>query len=242
MFFILDMHIHTEANRHAHGTIDQIVTRAKDIGLALVGISDHGPAMLDSSPLSHFDNILKLPTTINGMPWLKGAEANIIDATGNLDIQDEILTKLDFCIASVHESLYLPGNTDENTAAIIGAMKNPNVHIIGHLGDCNVPIYPQPLVENAAKTGTIIEVNNKSLTPGNRRYDGGEVIKEILSLCKEYNTGIIAGSDAHMVKDVGRLKYAKSLILKSGIDENLVMNTNVERFLYTLSQKSNKVK
>ena len=237
MHFILDVHCHTTASGHAYSTFEENLHRAKSIGLKLIGVSDHGPAMIDSSPLSHFLEILKLPPLIGGVHCLKGAEANIINTSGGLDIPDDILSSLDFCIASIHESLYLPGDSNANTDAILAAMQNPYVSIIGHPGDINVPINPLPIVANAAKTGTLIEINNKSLIKGNRRYDGGIVITEILALCKEYNTGIIAGSDAHMAKDVGRFKFAKSIILKSGIDENLIMNTNVERFLYTLKGK-----
>ena len=225
--FILDVHCHTNASSHAYSSIEENLARAKEIGLQLVGISDHGPAMSDSPPLSYFEEILKLPSIICGMPWLKGAEANIIDCNGELDIPGEILSVLDFCIASIHSSLFLPGDADCNTAAIIDVMNNPNVQIIGHLGDVRVPVNIEPIVAAAKKTGTIIEINNKSLIPDTKRYDGGAAIWEILQHCKKYGTAIIAGSDSHIANNVGRLNLAKDLIKRSGIDESQVMNTSV---------------
>lgn len=236
--FILDMHCHTSASDHGYSTLEENLTRAREIGLKLVGISDHGPAMSDSPPLSHFMDILKLPSVICKMPWLKGTEANIIDCKGGLDIPDDILSDLDFCIASIHSSLFLPGDAEKNTAAVIGVMNNPNVNIIGHLGDCRVPINIKPIITAAKKTGTIIEINNKSLIPDTRRYDGGIALWEILGHCKEQGVPIIAGSDAHVAKHVGRLKLAKKLIKKSGIDESLVMNTSVENFTKNVRSKN----
>ena len=237
MQFFLDVHCHTIASGHASNTLEQMLERAADIGLKLCGISDHGPAMPGSCSLSYFSDILKLPNFINKMHWLKGAEANIIDAFGNTDMPNEILSQLDYSIASIHTGIYLPGDAAANTASIIGAMKNPYINIIGHLGDPNVPIIVHPIIEAAKKTGTIIEINNKSLKPGHRRYDGGATIREILIACKKLEVPVIAGSDAHKAREVGKLKYAKSLIKKVGINEELVMNTSVERFIKTLKGK-----
>jgi len=240
LHFILDVHCHTNVSGHAYSSLEDNLIRAKEIGLQLVGTSEHGPAMSDSCPLSYFTDILKLSGNIGGMTWLKGVEANIIDINGGLDIPDDILANLDFCIASVHSGLFLPGDAKTNTAAVIGAMENAHVNIIGHLGDINVPINIQSIVDTAKKTGTMIEINNKSLIPGNRRYDGGGTIREILKQCKKQNVPVIAGSDAHMAKDVGRLKSAKALIKEIGIDEHLVMNTSVERFKETIKNKIKK--
>ena len=237
MQFILDIHCHTIASGHALNTLEENLTCAKEIGLMLTGTSEHGPNMPGSCPLSHFLDIAKLPDFLNGMHWLKGAEANIINTSGKLDMPDDILAKLDFCIASVHSSIFYPGDKGANTEAIIGTMENPYVDIIGHLGDANVPINPHPIVIAAKKTGTLIEINNKSLIPGNRRYDGGNTIRKILALCKAHGTPVIAGSDAHIAKDVGQLEQARSFIIDSGIDESLVINTNLLRFKEVLKGK-----
>lgn len=232
--FILDMHCHTLASSHAQSTLEENLVRAKEIGLKLVGISEHGPAMPDGCPLYHFKNMLKLPHTINGMPWLKGVEANIINKRGGLDIPANLLNALDYVIASIHTGVFNPGNAEANTNAIIGAMENPHVNIIGHLGDHNVPINVEPIVAAAKTTKTLIEINNSSLIPGTRRYDGGITIKEILAHCKKHNVAVIVGSDAHKARDVGRFKHAKALIKKSGIDSTLIVNTDIHHFINLL--------
>ncbi|MCL2421208.1 MAG: PHP domain-containing protein [Defluviitaleaceae bacterium] len=241
MNFILDMHCHTVASGHAQNTLEEYAATAQEKDLALIGISDHGPAMSGSCPLSHFLDIIKWPAHIGGMHWLKGAEANIIDVYGGLDIPDNILSALDYCIVSVHDGLFLPGDADANTNAIIGAMENPYVNIIGHLGDAYVPINIKPIVAAAKKTKTIIEINNKSLMPAHHRYNKDGIVQKILAECKKQNVAVIAGSDAHRASSVGELAFAKALIEKVDIDEALVLNTSIERFMNAIKiNKENK--
>ena len=235
--FHLDVHCHTIASGHAFSSLEQMLERASDLNLELCGISDHGPAMPGSCSLSYFKDILKLPTFCKKVNWLKGVEVNILDKRGKNDVSDDILAKLDYAIASIHTGIYNPGDAAANTTAIIKIMKNPHINIIGHLGDPNAPIIIQPIIEAAKETGTIIEINNKSLKPGHRRYDGGVTIREILIMCKKFAVPVIAGSDAHKASEVGKLKYAKFFIKKSGINEELVMNTSTKRFLKTLKGK-----
>ena len=68
---------------------------------------------------------------------LYGAEVNILDQEGKLDLDDEILESLDYVIASMHRPIFKSGTADENTRAYIKAMENPNVNIIGHCDDEN---------------------------------------------------------------------------------------------------------
>ena len=73
---------------------------------------------------------------------LYGAEANIINRKGNLDLNDDILKGLDYVIASMHYPTIKPGTVEENTEAYINAMKNPYVTVIGHCDDTKFPIDP----------------------------------------------------------------------------------------------------
>ena len=40
---LLDVHTHTIASGHAYSTVREMITMAKARGLALVGLSEHGP-------------------------------------------------------------------------------------------------------------------------------------------------------------------------------------------------------
>ena len=51
---ILDSHTHTTASGHAYNTIYEMAQSASRKGLALLGISDHGPAMEGSASKHYF--------------------------------------------------------------------------------------------------------------------------------------------------------------------------------------------
>ena len=82
---------------------------------------------------------------------------------GTLDFPDELLAQLDYVVASVHAVFTLP--PAEMTERIIRAISNPYVTMLGHLTgrlllsregyQVDVPA----IIEAAAATGTIIELN-----------------------------------------------------------------------------------
>ena len=237
MQFILDVHCHTVNSGHAYSTVTENAAHGAGVGLTHIGIADHGPGMPAGAHLYNFTNIWVLPEFMHGVRVLKGAEANIISDTGKLDLPSDVLKKLDFVIASFHRGSFPPIDRDTHTRAMIMAMENPNMHILGHPGDCWFDIDAEAVVRAAARTGTVIEINNASLNPGSVRYHGDSSLRQILFFCKKFNTKVLASSDAHYHTYVGDLARAKQLIEESGIDEYLVLNTSAERFLETIYLK-----
>ena len=61
------------------------------------------PAMPGSSHYYHFINFKVLPRTLYGMKLLMGVELNIMDFEGNVDLDQDLLEKLDYSIASLHQ-------------------------------------------------------------------------------------------------------------------------------------------
>lgn len=74
----------------------------------------------------------------------------------------------------------------ENTQAVLGAIHNPLVDIIGHPDDGIYPLEYEPIVEAAKETNTLLEVNNNSLNPMGARKHTRENLIAMLELCKEY--------------------------------------------------------
>lgn len=77
-----------------------------------------------------------------------------MDYDGNVDLDEDTLQRLDIVIASFHPPCIKPGNIEENTQAIINAIKNPNIDIIGHPGDPRYPIDIKAVVEAAKEYET----------------------------------------------------------------------------------------
>ena len=75
-----------------------------------------------------------------GIELLLGAEVNIMDYRGAVDMADSTMKKMDLVIASLHIPCITPGTREENTNAYLEAMKNPYVNIIGHPDDGRYPV------------------------------------------------------------------------------------------------------
>src|SRR5699024_9865509 len=87
-----DIHTHTIASGHGScATITDMVKAAKARDLKMIGISDHGPATLGGGRISYFRNLKYAQRERLGIQMLYGAEANIINRKGNLDLNDDIL-------------------------------------------------------------------------------------------------------------------------------------------------------
>ena len=200
---ILDIHTHTSASGHAYNTLYEMAHAAAERGLTLFGSSDHAPAMPGSCHEMYFCNFKAIPRELFGIRLIMGCELNIVDYQGNVDLKRWLQKRLDYGIASIHDLCYEPGAREENTAALIGAMENPYVQIIGHPDNSRIPLDYESLVKAAKEHHVLLEVNNSSLKPGSPRPGARENYYTMLELCRRYNTAVILGSDSHCAAEEG---------------------------------------
>ena len=238
MKLILDIHCHTISSNHAYSTITENAAHAASVGLTHIGIADHGPGMPGGAHRYHFHNLGALPDTIHGVRVLKGIEANILNSGGELDFPNQYLAMMDFVIASMHREVIVPASRAADTAALVNAAENPNVHILGHPLNVEYDIDIAAVVKAAAKTRTIIELNNHSLIPGSFRYNGTEQYVEMLALCKEHGVKILVSSDAHYHEHVGNFEMAKPLLEAANVPEELILNTCPDKFFAAIRECS----
>jgi len=119
---IIDIHTHTIASMHAYSTIREMAAAAKEKGLALLGISDHAPALPGTFHELYFHNFKVIRPAAYGIDLIMGAELNVLDHTGTVDLPEKALKKLHYVIASLHDLVIAPGSQEENTAALLGGM------------------------------------------------------------------------------------------------------------------------
>lgn len=239
MELVLDTHVHTLASGHAYSTLAEYIDEAKAKGIRLFAQTDHGPAMPGGPHAFHIGNQRVLPDVIEGIRVLKGVEANIVNFDGRLDIEPRYLRNLEFVLASLHDVCLMPGNRDENTRALIGAMQNKAVDAIGHSGNPAFPIHIEAFVKAAKEHDIMIEINNSSF--GKSRVGSRENCEEIARVAKAYGVKMIAGSDAHIRYDLGRFDYAKEVFQRLDIPESLIMNTSAEKLLTHLRGRGKNV-
>lgn len=108
MQMIADLHTHTLCATHAYNTFTEMAAAAKEIGYCALAVTDHAPAMPDSPHAWHFQNWSAMPREIGGVVMLYGAEANVMDTKGGLDLSESQLKAQDWVVASIHSSC-VPG-------------------------------------------------------------------------------------------------------------------------------------
>lgn len=236
MKFVADMHTHSLASGHAYNTINEMIRAASDKKLELLGITDHGPAMPGSTNLYYFQNLNILERYKYGIKVLYGAELNITDLQGNIDLDQRSLRDLDYCIASLHSTCLVPGTEKENTYALQKAMEHPEVRIIGHPDDGHFPIDYDALVKEAKRQHVLIELNNASTNPRGFRINAYSNAVEILKLCMKYDVPVIVTSDAHREEDVGVFSRAEKILSEVHFPCELIVNTSLERVQYWLQK------
>lgn len=231
MLFEFDPHTHSIASGHAStSTITDMAKQAASIGLRGLGITDHGPATLCSSRAAYFRNLACAPKKRCGIDIFYGAELNILDNAGAVDLSDEILKNLDYAIISMHLPNKKPDTIENNTFAYINAMKHPKVKIIGHCDDTKYPVDYEALILAAIHYHVILEINNSSLSPNGYRGDTRENMRTILNVCKKYGHPVVLSSDSHGHEHIGDFRYALELIDEVGFPKELILNYSSEIF------------
>jgi DNA polymerase (family 10) len=161
-------HNHTTAS-DGKATLSEMAEAARDLGLQYLGIADHSKSSFQANGLDakrlrkQISEIRELNETFEGaFRVFAGSEVDILK-DGGLDFDDDVLAELDYAVASVHNLFNL--TEAEMTKRIIRAIENPHITMLGHLTGrlllqrpgyaVNVPA----VIEAAAETGTIIELN-----------------------------------------------------------------------------------
>lgn len=219
-------HNHTTAS-DGRCTLAEMAEAAQELGLQYLGIADHSKASyqahgLDAERLlAQVAEIRELNKTFGGsFKIFAGSEVDI-HKDGSLDFPDEVLAQLDYAVASVHNVFNLP--EAEMTRRIIRAMENPHVTMLGHLTgrlllsrdgyQVDIPA----IIEAAAATGTIIELNANP-----RRLD---MDWRWWPLAKEKGVKCAINPDAHHTAQLQFLWFGIGTARKGWLTRHDVVNT-----------------
>jgi putative hydrolase len=151
-----------------------------------------------------------------GTLLLAGFEANVVNQTGDLDIEESITQQLDILVVGVHylgkvfgphemAREYLRRATEALVRNRCDVLAHPfflHRSLTHYLPRENI----EDFVELAAGRGVAMEVNEK--------YRAPEV--DFLQLCLRKGVKLSIGSDAHTPAEVGRLDWTLSTLKKAG--------------------------
>ena len=119
MRFEADTHSHTLASGHAYSTIKEMAAAAEAKGLKALALTEHAPKMPGTCGLFYFQNLDVVPRKCGGIRLLMGAEVNIMDETGRIDLPESTCRDLDIVIASIHPPCYGMGHTEEENMRVL---------------------------------------------------------------------------------------------------------------------------
>jgi DNA polymerase (family 10) len=218
-------HVHTEFS-DGTDSIERIVEAARRLGFTYIGISDHSKSAYYAGGLKVEDLYRQWETvdTLNARETdfhiFKGIESDILP-DGSLDYDADILERFDFVIGSIHSSFHL--KKDEQEARIIKAMSNPSMTILGHptgrllLSRDGYEIDMRTIIDAAARTGTIIELNASPY-----RLD---IDWRYMKYAKEKGVMISINPDAHAAAGLAEIFYGIGIARKGWQEKKDILNT-----------------
>ncbi|EOR20210.1 MULTISPECIES: phosphatase [Clostridium] len=226
---LLDIHTHTLVSGHAYGTIREMAFAAKEKGIELLGISEHAPGIPGTCDPFYYLNLGVVPRKIYGVEIIHGCEINVLN-DGRLSLEQKYIDRLDYAIVGIHRQCYENAGVVKNTENLISCMKHEKVFFVSHPDDDNTPLDYQKLVIAAKEYNVALEVNNSSLLKKNQRLNCVDNYKKMLNLCNQYGVHIIINSDAHDPSCVGDFSEADKLLNEVGFDNELILNTSIDKF------------
>jgi DNA polymerase (family X) len=217
-------HCHTVAS-DGHNTLEEMTQAAQELGLHYLGIAEHSRSSIQAHGLdepklrAQMAQIRALNKTFDGFRLFAGIECDIL-RSGSLDFPDEILSQLDYAVASIHSVFNL--SEAEMTQRIIRAMENPFITMLGHPTGrlllkrdpyaVNIPA----ILDAAAATGTWIEINAAP-----KRLD---LDWRWWPLAKQKGVKCVINPDAHRIERLQDLWFGIGAARKGWLTREDVMN------------------
>ncbi len=223
-----DLHTHTSWSADGKNTLEEMVDAAAVRGYAYYAVTDHSHYLREGRLHAQLDEIEALQERVK-MRILKGIEVNI-RADGSLDVEDELLKRLDWVVASVHAS-----RETNPTERVFAAMEHPAVDVIGHLtgrkitrrGPSEVDV--ERVIEKALETGTFLEINSQP-----DRLDLRDVHARA---AKEAGLKLVISSDAHQVRAQGYVELGVGQARRGWLTADEVVNTRTWPQIQKLRKK-----
>jgi DNA polymerase (family 10) len=220
-----DLHMHTTAT-DGRASLGEMVEGAKKRGYAYIAITDHSKRVtmakgLDAKRLrQHWKAIDRLAGKVKGITLLKGVELDILE-DGRLDLPGEVLAEADWVVASIHYGQNQP--REQITQRLLGAIKCPHVHAIGHptgrlIGKRKgYDVDLDAVFRAAADHGCLLELNAQP--------DRLDLDDTALMAAKERGVGIVVSTDAHSVEELGHMEFGVYQARRAGLEARDVANT-----------------
>jgi DNA polymerase (family 10) len=195
-------------------------------GYEYMALTDHSRRVtiahgLDRARLLHqIKEVDRLNARMRGFTVLKGVEVDIL-ADGELDLPDEVLSRLDVVVAAVHYKFDL--SREKQTERILRAFDNPRVSILAHPTDRLIEEQPpyeldlERIMMAAKERGCALETN---AAPD--RLDLTDVAAKA---AKELGVRTAISTDAHSIAALDCMRFGIDQARRGWLEPDDVINT-----------------
>ncbi|MEI7801187.1 MAG: PHP domain-containing protein, partial [Bacteroidota bacterium] len=218
---------------HAHSiwsdginSIEEMARYSMKLGYEYLFMSDHSQTAVYAKGLSRervlqqHEEIDLLNKKLSPFKIFKGIESDILN-DGSLDYDEDILSRFDFVIASIHQNFKM--SEEKATARLIRAIENPYTTILGHptgrllLSRPGYPVNHKEIIDAAAKNNVIIEINAHPW-----RLD---IDWRWIQYAMEKNVLISINPDAHNTSGIHDIHYGTLAARKGMLTKTKTFNT-----------------
>ncbi len=233
-----DLHTHTVAS-DGHATIGEMARAARERGYEYLAITDHSATHGFGNDVSpdqlrrQIELVHEANAELDGIELLAGSEVNILP-DGSLDYDDELLSRLDWIVASAHTSFGM--SEQAMTERIVAAIEHPLVDVIGHptgrLIERREPyaLDLDAIFAAAARTGTFLEINANP-----DRRDLSDVNARAAARA---GVTLTIDSDAHRTRTLANMRWGVATARRAWLTRDDVANTRSWPELQRLRKQS----
>ena len=223
-----DLHAHTTWS-DGRASLAEMAAAAEDLGREYLAVTDHSPRLRVANGLSRerlraqWDEIERVQAE-RDVRILRGIEVDIL-GDGSLDQADDLLSRLDVVVASVHSDLN--GPAEVLTARMVGAVSNPHTTVLGHCtgrrrredGTWRAPSRFDAEVVFAAceMFGVAVEINSRP----ERRDPPTRLLKQALEIGCLFSID----TDSHAPGQLEFLGYGAQRALDAEVPVERIVNT-----------------
>jgi DNA polymerase (family 10) len=213
-------------------TLREMAEHVQSLGYAYFAICDHSRSAFYANGLQvervleQMDEIEAINRQMAPFKVFKGIESDIL-GDGSLDYEDDILSRFDLVVASIHSNLRM--DEEKAMTRLLRAIENPYTRILGHptgrllLARQGYPVDHRKLIDACAANGVAIELNANPL-----RLD---IDYTWLDYCMEKGVWVAINPDAHSRAQVGYVRYGVYAARKGGLKASQCLNAlSLEEF------------
>lgn len=219
------LHNHTTYSDGMH-TLEEMATYCKSMGYQYLGVCDHSRSAFYANGLQpervlkQHEEIEKLNAKMAPFRIFKGIESDILN-DGSLDYDEDLLTRFDFIVASVHSVLRM--DKQKATTRLIKAIEHPRTTILGHptgrllLAREGYPLEMEKVIDACAANEVVIELNANPY-----RLD---LEWRFIPYALEKGVKISINPDAHRKEGYHDMHYGVCVARKGGLTKKDTFNS-----------------